>query len=224
MADQLVSNDPNWGGAPSEPTMAHISAEPEDRPVTLGDLRDDPGNAISRIGTILKKDVSDPRLWIGLAASYFAPKMLDTALPIVARAAANTKAVVGELATPSMAKDLGITALGDSRVNAGLRVVGRVRSALQGAQSSETAPPSAPAVPSPAPTAAPPVAPASTPVSLGKSISDISAAFKSMNVKPNPVEINNAVSMMKFGKTAEEAAARVIEQRTSGFVNTPRIK
>jgi hypothetical protein len=51
-------------------------------PVTAGDVVNDPTEALSRTGAIIRRDVTDPRLLAGLAASYVVPKMVD-ALPAV---------------------------------------------------------------------------------------------------------------------------------------------
>lgn len=156
------------GGPHPEATMTAVSPN---APVTLGDLKADPVASMLRIGVSLKRDVSDPKLWIGLAASYFAPKVLGAALPMVAKAAAGMKAAAGEVLTAPMAKDLATVGLGDSRVNAGLRIAGRMVDATRAAGGTPTAPVEAPVAPvaappetMPAPTApAVPEAPPSTP-------------------------------------------------------------
>lgn len=66
---------------------AKIGAPSPDAPVTLGDLRADPVAALKRVGAILGKDATDPKLWMGIAASYFGPKLFNAAAPVVARAA-----------------------------------------------------------------------------------------------------------------------------------------
>jgi len=54
--------------------------------VTLGELMDNPAEAIGRIGMILKRDVSDPKLWLAAAVSYFGPKVISAAMPTVGTA------------------------------------------------------------------------------------------------------------------------------------------
>lgn len=80
----LVESPP---GAPTAPTaVASKSAGAELAPVTLHDLKQDPREAMARIGRILKKDVTDPKLWMGLGAMYFGAKAFNVAAPMIARA------------------------------------------------------------------------------------------------------------------------------------------
>jgi hypothetical protein len=123
--------------APTEgPRMSAPSA---DTPVTLGDLQDNPREAMKRIGQIVKRDVSDPKLWLGLAASYFGPKMLNVAIPIVAKAAAGAK--TGFAAIPP-GEVVGM-------ISPRLGHAVRVGQALRGAMPAEpVAPPATSAIPS----------------------------------------------------------------------------
>jgi hypothetical protein len=156
MADQLVSADPQWAGAPASSNMAHISAPPEDRPVTLGDLREDPGKALARIGTILKKDASDPRLWLGLAASYFAPKIFNAAGPIVARGATAAMKTAGGAID---ALDPDLVSIASPRAGAVLKKAQQVRDYMARppapAEPPVAAPATSPVAAAPASTAAP---------------------------------------------------------------------
>jgi hypothetical protein len=68
---------------------------------------------------------------------------------------------------------------------------------------------------SPVPVAAPATAtagPAAT-FNQGQAMNDVRGVFRTLKVTPGPAEVNNAASMMKFGKTAAQAVARVLEQR-----------
>lgn len=67
--------------------VTHLMGDKELAPVTVGDLKANPQEAISRIGAILKKDVSDPKLWLGAAAAYFAPQVFEVVGPMIGRAA-----------------------------------------------------------------------------------------------------------------------------------------
>lgn len=91
MAEQLVSNDPQWAGESASgllggPTARLVAApawKPGD-PVTLGDLLDNPRDAIGRIGQNLTQDVTDPKTWLSVAAAYFGPKVMRMAGPTIA--------------------------------------------------------------------------------------------------------------------------------------------
>lgn len=107
MAEQLLSTDPQAGQLLSADPRAGVvtEAHPEARmsarapgagglafpgdadDVTFEDLRADPIDALTRIGAIVKQDVSDPTLWLSLAASYFGPKVFNRAAPVVMKAA-----------------------------------------------------------------------------------------------------------------------------------------
>lgn len=71
----LSSESPAVGAHPEAVMRAPTTADP----VTLGELQDNPVEAMQRIGAILKKDVSDPKLWLSAAAAYFGPKVLTSA-------------------------------------------------------------------------------------------------------------------------------------------------
>lgn len=204
MGEQLVSTDPNWGNPPAPPHMSAavpgtaFPGDPNAMRVTYDDMIRDPKGSIQKIGQIVKRDVSDPRLWLGLAASYFGPKVFSAVAPTVARAASSTMSTAGELATPEMAKDLGITALGGSRVEAGLRIADRVRSAFGGGAKE------APAAPSPA---APAV-----------DISDVSAAARAARAarfgsEPAPQPAPAAAPPTTGARTLNDAMAEAIAAR-----------
>lgn len=119
------------GPAMEGTALPPVASIHDDQAVTLEDLRTHPTESLMKIGVSLKRDASDPRLWLSLAASYFAPKVFNAAAPIVGRAASNTLKGVGEVATPGMVKDLATLGLGDARVNAGLRIGTRVADAIR---------------------------------------------------------------------------------------------
>lgn len=157
-----------YGGVPVDAAVSHPEAlmgasqpglawKGDSSAVTLQDVVDNPGEAFSRIGASLKRDLTDPKLWLMAAASYFAPKVFNVAAPTIARTAAAASRGVGEVATPGMAKDLA-TMVGGSRVNAALSAAGRV---AKGVKAIANGP--AVAEPVAAPSAAPPVAAAPAP-------------------------------------------------------------
>jgi hypothetical protein len=74
-----LSNDsPAVGAHPEAVMRAPTTADP----VTLGEVIDNPQEAIGRIGAILKRDVTDPKLWVSAAVAYFGPKVL-TSRPVL---------------------------------------------------------------------------------------------------------------------------------------------
>lgn len=96
-AGRFLSDDPKAGTMPPPAPTAHIGPIADDEPVTLGDIQADPVNAMRRIGVLVKKDVTNPRLWLGLAAGYFGPKVFGAVAPTVARAAARVEVNPGAL-------------------------------------------------------------------------------------------------------------------------------
>jgi hypothetical protein len=131
-AGQLLSTDPAAGAAPADgPRMGPPTAN---TPVTLGDVIDNPTAAIQRIGASLKRDVSDPKLWLSLAAAYFGPKMVPGATRAIAGAMKGAKAVGGVL-EPG---DIGIVS---PRIGKVVDLAGRVRGALQEPAPAEATPP-----------------------------------------------------------------------------------
>ncbi len=85
-------------GGMSNPAMQSAPDAPaEPDVVTLGELRDNPKAAIQRIGAIVGKDVTDPKLWLTMAASYFGPKVFSMAAPIVGKAAAGAMRMAPEV-------------------------------------------------------------------------------------------------------------------------------
>src|SRR5581483_3325940 len=122
MAEQLVASDPNWSGAPSGPhpearleaamppvyiggramgpTLEGDARDP-DTHVTLADIAENPREAFAKIGTAIKKDLTDPKTWAMAAAQYFGPKALAAVLP-AARAAAAVSSAPVEASAPGV--------------------------------------------------------------------------------------------------------------------------
>lgn len=102
MPDQLVSSDPNWGGTTSGPVW---KAPSETEPVTWEELRDNPHEAILRIGRLIGHDLQDPKVLAGVLASVFVPKMVGAVMP-----APGAPSVMGRIgpavraAAPNLAK------------------------------------------------------------------------------------------------------------------------
>lgn len=118
--------------------------------VTVGDVLADPAGSIAKIGTNLKREFTDPKTWLSLAAAYFAPKALNAVAPVIARAAAGAGAAVEG---PSAAKDM-LTVFGGERVNAGIRLATRAANALRPPVEAPVAPAApVPDVPAEAPSA-----------------------------------------------------------------------
>lgn len=167
----LLSSDPRAGMAassvPEDPHQPQISAaakgfsfggrefpsawpdvaDPSE--VTLGDLMENPQQALAQMGANLKRDVSDPRNWLNVALMYFGPKVFAKAAPTVARAASAAKAAPAAAVRGAVR---GVAAAGDvvspdvigivsPRAGKALEVAQRMRAAMP--QASE---PVAPAV------------------------------------------------------------------------------
>ena len=62
-------------------SAAVIRAPKETEPVTLGELMDNPVEAMQRIGTLLKRDASDPKTWFTLVGMYLGPKVMNRVMP-----------------------------------------------------------------------------------------------------------------------------------------------
>lgn len=121
----MQSSIPNVGDDVTHLMAQSEASKPKDpNSVTLGDLIEDPKASIYKIGSLIGKDLSDPKLWMSAAAMYFGPKMMARVAPAVNAAARS------ELVSPGMVKDLATVGLGDSRVNAGLRIGQRVKGAF----------------------------------------------------------------------------------------------
>lgn len=197
---QFLSTDPQ-AGLPNTPASSSSSqtmtATHDTDPVTLGDLMADPSGSMKRIGLSVKRDVSDPKLWLALAASYFGPKAFSAAAPIVARAAAATGRVAGELATPGMGRDLATVGLGDARVNAGIRIAGRLSDAVGAAKGAQPASPE-------------PISAGVTP-EVGKAMRDLSQA--GTPIRFTAPETAQGLKWMRDGVSQSEIVKRIMDAR-----------
>lgn len=122
-----------------EPSM-HAPAANE--PVTVADLKADPLGSMTRIGSMLKKDLTDPKLWLSAAAMYFGPKVFNVAAPIIARAVQGAPAAAVR-GVSSMADMVSPDAVGI--VSPRLGKVFEVAQKLRAAQPAPTAPVTSPA-------------------------------------------------------------------------------
>ena len=168
--------DPNWGavapnvlpfsrrgGMSNQAMQSAPDAPAEPDVVTLGELRDNPKAAIQRIGAIVGKDVTDPKLWLTMAASYFGPKVFSMAAPIVGKAAAGAMRMAPEVVRS------GATAAGAYVGGPAGAVVGRtVGEAVAGRMRPPVpeGPVSSPGYPRAGSTPAPPPAPVEPPAHL----------------------------------------------------------
>ena len=169
-ADTPLTPDPGQAAAYTD---APLEAHPEARigaptpyaPVTLGDLTDSPAESFQRIGRILGRDATDPKLWLTLALSYFGPKVLPEVLPAIGRAMRTTAQKVMPVAGALAESGPDVVGLASPRLANALRIAQRVRTAVADAQPPAAAEMAAPpaAAPVPAPAAAPPAKPVSTP-------------------------------------------------------------
>lgn len=70
------------------PAETSMRAPSETDAVTLGDWMDDPRRAAQRTGELLKRDATDPKTWLALAAAYFGPKAVTRVAPAIGKAMA----------------------------------------------------------------------------------------------------------------------------------------
>lgn len=150
-AGQLLSTDPSAGSVTSA-----IDAHPEAvmraptnaDAVTLGELLDNPTEAIGRIGSILQKDATNPKTWLTLATAYFGPKVVGKAMPVLGtalmQAGRGVKATTGAMGR-------GLAATGDvispdvvgiysPRVANAMRAAQAMRGAARGTEPTPVAP------------------------------------------------------------------------------------
>jgi hypothetical protein len=163
---QLVSSDPNYGAPPvgahpearmsaAQPPIAGLAWGTDPNAVTLKDVINDPVTAIKQMGTVMGQEVSDPKLWLGIALSYLGPRAFGIAAPVISKAAgmAARGAVTG---AASLGDAVSPDVIGAISPRAGkiVEVAQRMRKAM--------GPPTAstPAAPSAAPVASAPAAPA----------------------------------------------------------------
>lgn len=224
MAEQLLSADPNWGAASGPPPSSmsaavHNSALPDTADpdeVTLGELMENPRESLQRIGANLKRDASDPRTWLSLAASYFGPKVIGVIAPTVSNAAAG--AMRGVKATPRAAVR-GVAAMGDivspdvigavsPRAGKAVEVAQRMRSAMQ--QPATASPP--PVAQPVEPVASAPVVPEPQPVPVARTATAQSTAELTPSAPTNTLPDQKALNMEALARRRAEYQARQTEQ------------
>lgn len=230
---------PSIGAAMHNTALPDIGGDNDPDNVTLGQLMENPTEAMQRIGANLKRDAKDPRTWMALAASYFGPKMAVKISPMLSRAAVSARAGMGAVATPGMVKDLATVGLGDGRVSAGLRIGSRVADAVRAVRGpASSAPPAEPVASTPV-VQEPPAAqsargtgPAQTAESAPSarpknSLPDQRAlneealarrrseyqARAAVESPPTLAESNEYVRLVRSGKTPQEATAMIQAQR-----------
>lgn len=183
--------------------------------VTLGQFVDDPIGSAQKIGAILKKDITDPRLLAQAALAYFGPK----AIGIVGQVASSPAVRAGfKAAVPAMTK----AAVG---YRVGQAVEG-VRAGVNAAKAASSAPSAAPAepVPSPAPPAETPasVAPTPPPTQRGQAAASSQsaasgpvsgAASASGKLQLSSEEMLQAQQWAKQGLTPQQILDRIASAR-----------
>ena len=119
--------------------VPHMGAPSEKDPVTLGDWLDNPKAAMSRAGDLLGKDLRDPKLWAGLAASFIVPKVIGPT-------------VRGAMKVGSAAMDINpdLVGMASPRLGNAMRVQQQARAAMASKAPAEApaAEPSQPVAPS----------------------------------------------------------------------------
>lgn len=200
-----------------------ISLPGDSQEVTLRDIVANPVDAFARMGAIMKTELTDPKLWLSAAASYFGPKMFNVAGPVVARAATAAKAGAGEVLTLGNLKDAATLVGGEGRVNSGIRIAGRLGDAVQAARGAMQPPAEGPVEP-PAPAA--PTPPAGPPGKVMNPVGKVDQAMRAAGVKLSGREMSQAVTDVRDGGlTAEQAIHQAIANRAgaagSAFANLP---
>lgn len=226
-AGRLLSADPAAGIAAAPPNNARMHAPTATDPVTLGDVMDNPAAAFQRIGASLKRDATDPHLWLSLAASYFGPKVVPFAAKAIGAGLKGAKAVGGVL-EPG---DLGIVS---PRVGKAIDLAGRVRGALRPGEAapSDVSPPgvdrympNVSGAEPPPPMTPPPAAAAAAPIPPSAARTEFSAAQAARQATAEPIVAASgkmkltAAEMKEFsrlvarGMSLPEAAAKVQAMR-----------
>lgn len=187
MGQEVVTDtkDPNWGlaagGSPSEP---HIGPRPSDAPVTLGDLVDNPSDAMQRIGASLKRDITDPKLWLAAAASYFGPKAMNIVAPVVLKAAVGA----GRMASAIQPGDIGIIS---PRIGRAVEMAQRVGSAA----------------------VTPDAPPAPTPLAPSVSAGQVVRAATSAGERFSAAEVAQGIKWHQEGVPTSDIVQRIISAR-----------
>lgn len=259
MSEQLVSADPSWGvGAITPPPQPHpearIGADPqgahggdqsETRPVTVGDLVDNPIEAISRIGTILKTDLSDPKTWLQAGLMYFGPKVFSRAVPMLAKAQAQASmpqpaapqpaapappGVVSRMASAVQPKDVEMLPVVGRPLGQAVDFLGRMKAAVRGAAPAE-APAAAAPPPGVEPSAPTPQASASVSAATGspKAVqspqriqNELGLAARRAGVTLTEPQYQQAAELVKQGQVPTEAVlsiakpAAAVKEKLSG--------
>jgi len=198
---------------------APLSMRPpsENDPVTLGDWMDNPMSAAQRAGRVLKNDLTDPRMWAGLAASVIVPRVAGAVAPALASGAQAIGR--GAMKAGGAALDVSPDLVGIASPRAGnmLRTAQRARDAItaRGAAPAEAPSPAAPAS-TPAPAGPPPPSvpaesrPAMSPQRLQN---ELGLAARRAQVKLSEPEYQQAAELVKGGQAPADAVQAVAQKQ-----------
>ena len=260
MPEQLVSADPTWGGAAAgAPSVSAAlpqtalpsgltAALPNDRAliggmlphlgatdVSVEDMRTHPVESIQKLGAALGQDVSDPRVWVNVAAAYFGPKLLGKVLPplVSAIGAARTNAAtgtIGDTLVSAAGRKLGIDpdALDLAATRMRLQAArSKTRIAKMAADQAPTSPAeTSPAPPAPAPPAATaPAAPPAQPAAPTVSPQTLKIQAQLAQAGYTRDEIQAATTWLKQGVPPAQVVERLAKTRalsgTGAFAKLP---
>lgn len=240
-AGVLLSADPKAGAAasPADRTNARMSAAtpgtalpafevPNDAAfirsfglrgaagidVTLNELKDHPIESMQKIGVALKRDATDPTVWLGLAAAYFGPKVFKLALPTVMRAVKSAGQSAGRVASAAVdAADADLVSIASPRAGAALKKAQQAKDALKARSVAAEA-----TTPAAAPDAVPPASALPAPSSAPSASPTLKELMQS---GMRPTEAARALKLLRQGVDPAEVQARILSARPSAPSVTP---
>lgn len=160
--------------------------------VTLGDLVSHPAETIAKIGASIKRDVTDPKTWMAVAAAYFGPKVFPTAGASIARAASRASAAASRGAAAIEPAD--IVGMIPRSVVKGAQIMQKVGAAMREPEPPETA------AAAPSSVASPEIAPAAAPAKPAMAIT-------------NAADLAEFTKQIRAGKTTKQAMEIVAASR-----------
>lgn len=177
------------GGQPTGPAMPGDADA-----IDLRDLVSHPAETIAKIGASIKRDVTDPKTWMAVAAAYFGPKVFPMAGASIARAASRASAAASRGAAAIEPAD--IIGMIPRSVVKGAQIAQKVGAAMREPTPPETAAAAPPSVASPAPETAPAAAPAKPTMTI-----------------TNAADLAEFTKQIRAGKTTKQAMEIVAASR-----------
>lgn len=218
----------------AQPDLLNEAAQ--DKGPTYDEVMKHPRLGMQAIGRVLKREASDPRTWLTLAAMYFGPKAMNTVGPIIARAARSAGTSIAEAPIPAIRNaDPDLVSIASPRAGAILRkaqqLADRYAPETPAAHAptapgydrympNATAPPSAPLETAPSSTPAPtgppaPAAPGESPAvgkfPIQKALNELAIQARRQGATLTEAESQAAAGLMhSHGVSATEAVKTVV--------------